>query len=169
MRQPTRKKSERDLAQDEAAASASGLSIGRLDELVGYGLRRAQLLVFEDANRVLNPLGLRPTSLGALIVIDANPGSSQAEISAALGIRRPNYVALMDELESRGLAERLPSVVDKRSNAVFLTAEGRRLLRKAIKVALAHEEQLLQGLDASQKETLFALLRLIGAPAGEAT
>jgi DNA-binding MarR family transcriptional regulator len=141
---------------------ASGLAIGRLDELVGYALRRAQIRVFEDANRVLNPLGLRPTLLGALIIIDANPGSTQAEISAALGVRRPNYVALMDELESRGLAERLASVADKRSNAVFLTSDGRKLLRKAMKVALAHEEQLLAPLNAGQKQVLFELLRLIG-------
>jgi DNA-binding MarR family transcriptional regulator len=151
------------LATGDVGLPQTGLKIGQLDDLIGYALRRAQLRVFEDANRVLNPLGLRPTLLGALIIIDANPGSTQAEISTALGIRRPNYVALMDELESRGLAERFASVTDKRSNAVFLTTNGRKLLRKAMKVALAHENNLLAALDTSQKQTLMDLLRLVGS------
>ena len=99
-----------------------------IERHVGYLLRRAQLQVFEDVIRALAPLGLRPATYSALVIIDANPGRSQREVASALGIQRPNFVAMMDEFETRGLAERLPSPTDRRSHALRLTERGQSLL-----------------------------------------
>ncbi len=63
--------------------------------------------MFDDFARRFAALDLSPAQFSALVTIGANPGRRQSEIAGALGIQRPNFVAMMDELERRGLAERL--------------------------------------------------------------
>jgi DNA-binding MarR family transcriptional regulator len=147
------------------AVDRPSLDIGPLDGLLGYLLRRAQLAVFEDFIEAFAPLRLRPAQFSALIVIDRNPGRSQAEIAATLGIARPNFVAMMDELEQRGLAARATSRVDRRTHALKLTDAGRRLLRQALQVVAKHEARVCARLTAAERETMVRLLhRLVGVP-----
>jgi len=94
------------------------VKLSTLDDAVGYWLRRAQLAVFEDFARRFVALELTPAQFSTLIAIRDNPGRRQSDIAAALGIRRPNFVALLDELERRRLAERTPSGADRRANAL---------------------------------------------------
>jgi DNA-binding MarR family transcriptional regulator len=141
------------------AGTRPALDMGPLDDLLGYLLRRAQLAVFEDFIKAFAPLRLRPAQFSALIVIDRNPGRSQAEIAAALGIARPNFVAMMDELERRGLAERTSSKTDRRSHALVLTVAGRRLLKRALDVVAKHETRVSRGLGAAERASLVRLLR----------
>jgi len=134
------------------------LQLGLLGDLVGYVLRRAQLAVFDDFMQTFAPLDLRPAQFSALILIDANPGRSQREIAAALGIQRPNFVAMMDEFERRGLAKRHRSETDRRSHALDLTDEGRALLRRAYEVVAVHEQRVTTRLSAAERSELIRLL-----------
>jgi DNA-binding MarR family transcriptional regulator len=118
----------RALAPEESDAE---VSIGLLDGAVGYLLRRAQMAVFEDFARRFAALGLTPAQFSALVAIGENPGRRQSDVAAALGVQRPNFVSLMDELERRGLAERLRSGADRRANALRLTPSGAALLERA--------------------------------------
>jgi len=97
----------------------------------GYRLRRAQLAIFAKVTQELKELELRPGQIGVLTLIDRNPGITQVEVCAALGIQRANLVTLINALEERRVVERQAVAEDRRSNALVLTAEGRRLLRKA--------------------------------------
>jgi DNA-binding MarR family transcriptional regulator len=129
-----------------------------LGSFLGYALRRAQLVAFDDFIHTFTDLGLRPTQFGVLIVIDQNPGMKQAEVSAALGIQTPNFVALVDELEERGLAQRLPAQNDRRSHALHLTKAGEALLKRVLSRASEMEERLAARLGKGGKEQLLALL-----------
>ena len=60
-----------------------------------------------------------------LVLVGENPGRKQSEIAAALGIKRANFVALVDGLQNRGLIERLSLETDRRANALHLTEQGR--------------------------------------------
>ena len=97
-----------------------------MKSIVGYPLRRAQIAVFEDFARRFAALDLTPAQYSTLVAIGDNPGRNQSEIAAALGIQRPNFVAMMDELERRGLAERMRSGADRRSNALGADRGGAR-------------------------------------------
>ena len=87
----------------EAAVEATALQMGELSELLGYSLKRAQLRVFEDFLRCVAPLQLTPAQFSVLLLLDKNPGRNQTEIANTLGILRPNFVAMLDGLESRDL------------------------------------------------------------------
>ncbi|WP_252511285.1 MarR family winged helix-turn-helix transcriptional regulator [Phreatobacter aquaticus] len=143
----------------DAKDGAETLDFGMLPGLVGYVLRRAQLRVFEDFIRSFEPLALRPAQFSALLLIEANPGRSQREIAAGLGIQRPNFVAMMDEFEARGLARRTRSEVDRRSHALMLTPAGTDLLVRAKAVVAEHEARATAGLSEPDRLRLLALLK----------
>lgn len=145
-------------ASVSAAAPDGQLDHGPLPGLVGYVLRRAQLAVFDDFIRSCDQHGLRPAQFSALVLIDANPGRSQREIAAALGIQRPNFVAMMDGFEKRGLARRRRSESDRRSHALELTEAGRALLAEAKATVFDHESRITARLTGPEKAELLRLL-----------
>src|SRR6266850_8219754 len=106
------------------------IDLGPLPELIGYVLRRAQLVVFQDFFGAFAPFDIRPALFSVLTVIERNPGLTQSQVAEALGIKRTNFVGMLDTLETRGLTERRQAVRDKRSYALYLTAEGAALMRK---------------------------------------
>ena len=93
-------------------------------DIVGYRLRRAQIAVFQQFSARFGDYDLRPAEYSALALIEANPGSKQIEIAKALGIKRANFVALINGLAARGLVERRQPAEDKRSQALHLTVQG---------------------------------------------
>ncbi len=136
----------------------SDLSFGILRDSIGFRLRRVQLAVMGDAIAALAPLALRPAQFSILVLIDANPDLPQSKLSAALSIRRPNFVAMLHELESRGLTRRCVSSGDRRINTLALTAEGRQLLRRASELHEAYESRLKEHLSAQERAELVRLL-----------
>ncbi|WJR81963.1 MarR family transcriptional regulator [Bradyrhizobium sp. NP1] len=146
-----------------AVAGENGaLQLGELAELLGYSLKRAQLKVFEDFLRCVAPLQLTPAQFSALLLIDRNPGRNQTEIAATLGILRPNFVAMLDGLESRDLCSRVRSTTDRRSHTLMLTDKGRAVLARAKRlVAAKHEARINELLGPANKAALLAMLSKI--------
>ena len=69
-------------------------------------------------------LDLHPKHFGMLSHLAAAEGQSQQALSNALGIHRSAVVALVDDLEQRGLAERRRDPVDRRAYTLYLTPAG---------------------------------------------
>jgi DNA-binding MarR family transcriptional regulator len=138
------------------------LRIGELAELLGYSLKRAQLKVFDDFLRCMAPLQLTPAQFSVLLLLDANPGRNQTEIANTLGILRPNFVAMLDVLESRDLCTRMRSPNDRRSHVLMLTDKGRTTLARAKKiVAGKHEARLIEVLGRANHAALLGMLATI--------
>lgn len=135
--------------------------------IIGYKLRRAQLAVFQDFIECFARMQLRPAEFSVLALIARTPGQKQSEIAEQLGIKRANFVALMDGLERRGLAERRKAAGDKRSHSLHLTAEGRSFVQKMVSVWAAHEQRLVDRLGGPQaRDRLIGLLDRILADEG---
>jgi DNA-binding MarR family transcriptional regulator len=135
------------------------LDLGVLDGHLGYFLRRAQVAVFQDFIRSLAGLDIRPAQYSVLIVIGANASLSQADVAQTLGIERARLVRLLDRLERRGLTQRLPSRIDRRSHALKLTPAGQQLLKRAKALAAAHEARLIERLGPAHHRTMIEALR----------
>ena len=106
-------------------------------------------------------VGLNPPIFRVLNLVAAAEGQSQQAIAAAIEIPPSRMVALVDELEQRGLVERRPEPKDRRIRALFLTPEGRRCLERGRKIAAEHEEELTRGMAAADRKRLVALLQQI--------
>lgn len=147
------------LSEPEIVEDKLPVSLGLLDNLLGYRLRRAQLSVFQDFLIVMKDFDLRPAQFSVLAIIAANPGLKQSRVSEALGINRANFVALLDELEQRKLARRAPAPGDRRSNALFLTPKGESFLKDAYRHLLTqHEKRVETVLGSADKQQLLSLL-----------
>ena len=142
------------------------IDLGPLPELIGYVLRRAQLVVFQDFFSAFAPFDISPAQFSVLTVIERNPGLTQTQVAAALGIKRTNFVGLLNELEKRALAERRQVSGDKRSYALYLTPDGAALMRKLRPVLKAHEARMVAKVGEAGRDQLVALLHDI-ADAGE--
>jgi DNA-binding MarR family transcriptional regulator len=145
----------------EGATDGAEVKLGTLDDAVGYLLRRAQLAVFEDFARRFAGLDLTPAQFSTLVAIAGNPGRRQSDIAGALGVQRPNFVALLDELERRGLAERVRSGADRRANALKLTPAGGALLERAL-AAQAEQEAAIRAFvgEPERRRLIDTLVRL---------
>ena len=109
---------------------------------------------------------LHPRHFGMLSHLGASEGQSQQALSLALGIHRSAVVALVDDLERRGLAERRRDPSDRRAYALYLTPRGRAVLEDLERIAKEHEAELLTALDASERSQLIALLQRVAASQG---
>lgn len=70
----------------------------------------------------------------------------------------------IDRLAERGLVRREPDPTDRRGVLVVLTEEGLAQVDGALAHLLKHEQELLVGLTARQRDLLADLLRELGAP-----
>jgi DNA-binding MarR family transcriptional regulator len=107
----------------------------------------------------LEPLGLRPRHLVALIVLRDHGAMSQQSFAAVLEIDRTNVVGLLNDLERAGLVARTRSEEDRRRHLVELTDAGAQRIREAERVLAAVEDEVLAALDAGQRATLYDLLQ----------
>lgn len=145
----------------EAGKDRPEISVVGLTGLAGYLIRQAQLWVFEDFNATLAPLDMRPAQYSILVIVRDNPGLSQMALSEVLGISRSGIIPPLDELQSRGLLERLPTS-DRRTNALHLTAAGTALLARADRLVQEHEQRLIDKVGADGHRQLLQVLEVFG-------
>jgi DNA-binding MarR family transcriptional regulator len=134
-----------------------------LSGYVGYSLRRAQGVIFADFSQTLAELKLRPAQFAVLLMIDKNPGASQSDVSAALGIQKANFVAIIAELEKRGVVRRRKSDTDGRSYSLSLTPRGRGLLAHAAELQSLHEARVTAQIGLEGRLQLLGLLDRLSA------
>jgi len=114
----------------------------------------------------LRPLGLSPAHAGMLRILEASPGITQQVLANRLGTPPSRLVALVDELESKGLIERQENEADRRRYALLLTAKGRSTLNHIGTVVREHQEELLVGLSEAERNQLTMLLKRIAEHQG---
>ena len=104
---------------------------------------------------------LNPPLFRILNLVYAREGQSQQAIGAAIEVPASRMVALVDELEQRGLVERRPDPKDRRIRALFLTAKGRKTLTRGREIAKQHEKDLTEGMAPADRKRLVDLLQKI--------
>lgn len=111
-------------------------------------------------------LGLTPPLTGLLRAISMSPGSSQQQMATQLSLLPSRVVAFVDELETRGLVQRVRSTADRRQYALTLTSEGESMMRRIGEVALTHEQDICASLEDAEHSQLTALLARIAEHQG---
>ena len=138
------------------------VDLGPLPGLIGYALRRAQLAVAQDFHRRVAAEDIRPGQYSVLMVLQNNPGLRAARAAQALGIKRTNFVPVLDGLEARGLAERRRVQGDRRASALFLTEAGKAVLARLAPLVAEHEARFAGRLGTDGRSQLMGLLHRLG-------
>ena len=108
---------------------------------------------------LLEPHGFHPREFGLLTVLSKRPGITQQELASLARVDPSSMVALLDDLERRGVAERRVDPDDRRRRAVHLTEKGAEQMKVLQKEARKAASSFLEPLSEEERETLNALLR----------
>jgi DNA-binding MarR family transcriptional regulator len=114
----------------------------------------------------LGVLELTPPDAGILRLLRVAAGLSQQELAAKLQIHPSRLVAILDNLEKRGVVERRANPDDRRLYSLHLTKEGGELLERIGKVAREHQDALLTALTREERSELTTLLLRIADQQG---
>jgi DNA-binding MarR family transcriptional regulator len=142
-------------------AGAAELDFDLLPGLIGYQLRLTQLAIFNDYGTSLSDEGISPGRFGVLALIGANPGLTQSRLASATQLDRSTMVAVIDQLEARKLVERRAAPNDRRSNALWLTEAGKKLLRAMKQRVKTHETHIAAALGEEDAARLIGMLSRI--------
>jgi DNA-binding MarR family transcriptional regulator len=132
---------------------------GELGQFPGYLLARLGEASRRRFHKALEPEGLHPRHFGVMTMVAAHPGMSQQQLHEKTGIDPSSMVAVIDELQERGLAERRPDPQDRRARQVFLTEQGLATLERIRGLAANLQREFFGALTAEERKTLHALLR----------
>jgi DNA-binding MarR family transcriptional regulator len=111
-------------------------------------------------------LDLTGPQIGVLRAIADEPGASQQALAQRLDILPSRVVALVDDLEQRGLVRRERHPSDRRSHALRMTETGARLREQLRVIGNEHNERLLADLTDDERATLTRLLAKVAATQG---
>ncbi|MFE7515125.1 MarR family winged helix-turn-helix transcriptional regulator [Streptomyces sp. NPDC057540] len=116
----------------------------------------------------LGVAGLHPRS--AMTLMQLAPGAmSQRDLAAAMEVDPSQLVAILNELESEGLAERRRDPADRRRHIVEITEAGAGALRRVDTAVGEAERELFGDLTEAEQAVLRGLLdRVVVDPAAHA-
>lgn len=115
----------------------------------------------------LAPHGFHPRDFGVLVVLSQRPGITQQELAAMSKVDPSSMVALLDDFEARGLAERRAHPGDRRKRTVHLTDAGTAKLGELEGEARKAGEEIFARLDEGERAQLHALLRKLAGLDGD--
>jgi DNA-binding MarR family transcriptional regulator len=138
---------------------------GELGVFPGYLLARLGEASRRRFHRALEPEGLHPRHFGVMTMVAAQPGLSQQELHEKTAIDPSSMVAVIDELEALGFAERRPHPADRRVRTIFLTASGQEKLERVRGLTAELQREFFAPLSAEERRTLHGLLRKLAGSA----
>lgn len=109
----------------------------------------------------LATLDSRKWHYATLAALEEFGPDSQSGLSDRTGIYRSDLVATINELTARGLVVRAPDPADRRRNAITLTDEGRRHLKRLDALIADAEAEFLAPLSEVDRAELIRILKLI--------
>ena len=133
-----------------------------LHSLQGYQLRRLGAALNALLAERLEELELRISEASLLVVLNENPGASQAQMGRVLGVVSSNMAPMVEKMEKRGYVQRQQS--NGRKQALSLTKRGRNVAERAYSIMKAHEDSWLKILPNRQRRKTFSEeLRIISS------
>jgi DNA-binding MarR family transcriptional regulator len=141
--------------------STRELNAGLMADRLSFRVRSVMSLLGDRVIAAFAPFGLRSGSFTSLALIAANPGCSQVELAREGGLDKSSLVAIVDELEKRGLAIRAKSPTDRRRSSLFITPEGEKIMREMYAVAMGTEKTIRESLTPEEVAQLFRLLERV--------
>jgi DNA-binding MarR family transcriptional regulator len=120
----------------------AAVSLGTLDDAIGFHLRRAQDASFRAFARRAGQHDLKPGHFAALLVIANNSGIGQGALGRAIARDKSSVTPIIQILFKRGLIDRRISADDRRRIELSITKPGRALMQRLVRHARSHDRKL---------------------------
>ena len=126
-------------------------------------LSRANWLQKAEIEAALETAGLT-TRQHQVLTAALGAELTQTRLANILGLDKTTMMVALDELEREGLAERKSLPTDRRARIVAVTAEGRKLLRKADKAFVEANDRVLSRLPENERTVFLQALERLACP-----
>ena len=131
---------------------------------VPFLLYRAAEQSHSLANEMLARVGLTARQVGILTLVTEREPMTQKALGEVLRIDRTTMVALIDDLERKGLVFRQRHPRDRRAFLVFPTEPGQAAKARAIDILDEQQRRFLAPLTAAEQRQLGDLLKRLQRP-----
>src|SRR3954465_8811611 len=148
--------------KDTSQSAAPGIA-QQWPTLLMIKLGRITMHRFTEA---LEPFGIRPRHVAALIELRDRGELTQQSLCGQLHLAPTTLVAILNELEERGLAARRRDPEDRRRHLVEVSRKGIAVVEEVSQVMDGVEADLLDGLEPPEREQLEGLLTSIWERSG---
>jgi MarR family transcriptional regulator, lower aerobic nicotinate degradation pathway regulator len=128
---------------------------------VGALMARLGQEVTARFRKALRPLGLGAQEFIVLKQLQTMGATSQAELADAVGVDYSNLATLAAGFCDRDLIDRSRDPDDRRRYVLELTASGNRLVDRGERAIKDGEDEMLNALDATERDQFYALLRRV--------
>jgi DNA-binding MarR family transcriptional regulator len=108
---------------------------------------------------ILEAHGLSMWGYSVLVALDRSAIRTQAALAEAIGADKTRIIAILDELQDKGLIERVADPEDRRARLLEITEKGRRLKEAAQAEIQRGEENWLGTLSAGDRATFLRVLQ----------
>ena len=122
----------------------------------GHLVRRLHQICVSVFLSATSELGITHIQYGALLAIEYAPGLDQVTLGKMIAADRQTVSVVITKLCERGLVEKRQK--DKRTNALFLTAEARHVMKRMVKFIPAVDEAILAPLTERERDLFMQLL-----------
>ena len=117
---------------------------------------------------ILDSHGLTMWAYSVLLALGKGPARGQGVLADEIGADKTRIIAVLDDLQERGLIERYPDPTDRRARLLALTPEGHRRSSEAQAEIQAAEHRMLSRLpEADRRGFLNTLMALSTLPREE--
>jgi DNA-binding MarR family transcriptional regulator len=147
--------------ETQADKPAAGERLGQasITDAAGFLLAKLHAAGSVLTNRALADFGLKERSYSVLVLANSGLEPTQRELADFLSLDPSQIVALVDDLEKRGLVVRAAGKQDRRAKTVTATPRGAKLQTQAAMAAKDAEVEALNGLAPEEAAVLKSLLR----------
>jgi len=124
----------------------------------GHLIRRAQQIAVAIFMEECAELDLTPVQYAALVAVREHPRIDATRLAALIAFDRSTIGSVIERLEAKGWIAREASAEDKRVKLLSITADGRRLLKRAQRHVERAQARMLEPLAVGDRRLLLALL-----------
>ncbi len=108
---------------------------------------------------VLEANGLSMWGYSVLVALDRSAIRTQAALAEAIGADKTRIIAILDELQDKGLIERVADPEDRRARLLAITEDGRRVKEATQAAIQGGEERWLRMLSTTDRATFLRVLQ----------
>jgi DNA-binding MarR family transcriptional regulator len=134
-----------------------------MDKRPGLALAYAGQIVGMRIQEALRAHGLKNNHAHVLMVLADQGATGQQALIQTLGVDPSMLVAMLNDLENAGLAERRRDPADRRRHIVEISPRGTQLVTDVYASIASVEAQLFAPLDANEIDVLHKMLIRINA------
>ncbi|MFP5222717.1 MAG: MarR family winged helix-turn-helix transcriptional regulator [Acidobacteriota bacterium] len=133
------------------------------EQSLGYLTGVAHRALGSRLNRLFAEAGLDLTAeqWGALAMLWNRDGLTQQDLASALGLEKSSLSRLVDGLERRGYARRVPGTEDARQKQVRLTTKADSIRDRATAIVQGNLEEARRGIREAELELCRDVLRRV--------